>query len=771
MTWRITQIAALVAAGMLVLPSSWGQPLPGTQPLTLEDDLGLRMVTGIDRFLLRETEASIEQRERHWKRDFSSPEAYVGSVALNRARFRKIIGLADERVKFDALALEATTARGSLVSTGAGYEVHAVRWPVLEGVDAEGLLLKPNGRPTANVVAVPDADWVPEALVGLIPDVSPQAQFGRRLAANGCRVLIPVLIDRQDTWSGNPQVRLTNQSHREIIHKMAYQVGRHMIGYEVQKVLAAVDWFAQHDPGQRIGVIGHGEGGLVALYSAAADTRIDATVVSGYFDSRQNLWKEPLYRNVWSLLYEFGDAELAALVAPRTLIIEASRGPEVPGPLPVTQKHRKAAAPGSLTTPAVASVRGEVERARPVFEKLGVGKRLSVVISGQGSGEPGSEPALAQFLLALGARGTLRPAGLAPQNLRGPFDPSPRQRRQFDQLVAFTQKLARQAEFERRKFWAKADTSSAENWERSLEPYRHLLWEEVIGKLRPASEPLKARTRRIYDEPKWTGYEVYLPLWPDVFASGILLLPKDLQPGEKRPVVVCQHGVGRRAQFIVDPKLENAYHHFAARLADRGFVVYAPQNPYLREPELRFEILQRKANPIKRSIFSVILAQHERTLDWLAGLPYVDHNRIGFYGLSYGGETALRVGPLLKRYALVISSGNFNEWVWKTTSWNHRYSLLYNNAYDHYDFNRANTFNDAELANMMAPRSFMVERGHRDFVGPDEWVAYEYAKVRRHYAALGVPERTRIEFFSGSHEIRAEGTFEFLHRHLDWPEP
>ena len=55
--------------------------------------------------------------------------------------------------------------------------------------------------------------------------------------------------------------------------------------------------------------------------------------------------------------------------------------------------------------------------------------------------------------------------------------------------------------------------------------------------------PLNPRTRQVYDEPTWTGYEVMLDVYPDVFAYGILLLPKDLKPGEKRPVVVCQHGL------------------------------------------------------------------------------------------------------------------------------------------------------------------------------------------------------------------------------------
>ena len=90
--------------------------------------------------------------------------------------------------------------------------------------------------------------------------------------------------------------------------------------------------------------------------------------------------------------------------------------------------------------------------------------------------------------------------------------------------------------------------------------------------------------------------------------------------------------------------------------------------------------------------------------------------------------------------------------------------------YDMIEFNLANVANYAELAMLMAPRPFMVERGHADGVAPDEWVAYEYAKVRRFYATrMKMPERTEIEFFDGPHTINGKGTFEFLRRHLRWP--
>jgi hypothetical protein len=48
-------------------------------------------------------------------------------------------------------------------------------------------------------------------------------------------------------------------------------------------------------------------------------------------------------------------------------------------------------------------------------------------------------------------------------------------------------------------------------------------------------------------------------------------------------------------------------------------------------------------------------------------------------------------------------------------------------------------------------------------------VGYEFAKVRRFYARMGIAGRTEIEFFQGLHTIHGVGTFDFLRRHLQWP--
>ena len=169
------------------------------------------------------------------------------------------------------------------------------------------------------------------------------------------------------------------------------------------------------------------------------------------------------------------------------------------------------------------------------------------------------------------------------------------------------------------------------------------------------------------------------------------------------------------------------------------------------------------------------MPQHRQITDWLASLPFTDAERIAFYGLSYGGKSAMRIPPLVDRYCLSICSGDFNEWVWKNAATDEkslRYSYANKREYEIFEWNLGGTFNYAEMAALICPRPFMVERGHFDGVAPDETVGYEFAKVRNLYdGLLGIGDRCKIEWFAGPHTINSTGTFAFLHKHLDWPAP
>ncbi|HEY4262487.1 MAG TPA: hypothetical protein VGM98_20160, partial [Schlesneria sp.] len=526
-----------------------------------------------------------------------------------------------------------------------------------------------------------------------------------------------------------------------------------------------------------IGVAGIGDGGQAAMYSAALDTRIDAAMVSGYFRPREEVWQEPIDRNVWNLLTEFGDAEIAGMIAPRPLVLEACAIPETDGPLPIREGRRGGAAPGTIKTADLAAVRAEFKRLRPIYEQLGAGDKVQLINNrADGQGIPGSGLATEAFAKNLGVTRFaehVRPAAEAPHYT---IDVAAVQKRQVAEAVEFTQKLLRNSYKTRDKLFAHADRSSLDKYVATSEQLRTHVYQELIGKLPDPTMPPNPRTRKVLEEKEFTGYEVVLDTYPDVIAAGILLWPSDIKPGEKRPVVVCQHGLeGVPMDTITGPGTPGygPYKSFSAELAKRGFIVYAPQNPYRGKDA--FRTLQRKSNPLGRSLFTYIVPQHLVTLRWLASLPNVDKDRLAFYGLSYGGKTAVRVPPLLPSkesepgYCLSICSADYNEWVTKNASTDYPFSYVFTNEYEIFEWNMAHVANYAELSMLMTPRPFMVERGHDDGVGLDEWVAFEYAKVRRHYNKLGIGDRTEIEFFNGPHTINGQGTYDFLHRHLKWP--
>lgn len=766
------------------------QTLPGTELLTTAQPLDEVMLAGLRRACLRELATSRERRPAAWNRDYSDARAYEASVQANRQRLSFSIGAVDPRVTADPAGhcefeIAASFGQSAVIARSQTVTVHTARWRVLEGVTAEGLLLVPEVR-RAGVVALPDADWTPEMFAGVSDGLPESAQFVRRLADAGCLVVIPTLISRSDEFSGSPHVAWTNQPHREFLCRQAFVVGRHPIGYEVQKVLAAVDLLAQLSESRDrsgsvdpwpLGVAGVGEGGLIALYAAALDQRLRSSLVCGYFQEREDVWQEPIYRNVWGLLTEFGDAELASLVAPRRLVIEASSAVEIPGPPAVRDGRRECAAPGRIVNNRLSSVRAEFARAAAICEPLEGPSELFLVVSGaEGHGPPGTDNAVRTFAaglgVELGATEETAPWQPADQNGRQSCgalrDRVAREKRQFDELQAHVQTLLRRSARVRDAIWSR-DPPSADAWHQLRASLRDRVHEELIGRLTATRLPAGARTRLVTETDNYAGYEVMLDVADDVIAGGILLLPNDQAPGAQRPLVVCQHGLEGTPMDTIshDSPAFGYYRAFSEELVRRGFVVYAPQNPY--RGGNRFRRIQRMANPLKRSLFSYVIAQHEQTLEWLATLPQVDSTRIAFYGLSYGGKTALRVPPLVDRYCLSICSGDFTEWVRAIASSEDRCGYIFTGEYEVPEWNMAHLASHAELAMLMAPRPFMVEAGHRDGGQPTEWVAGEFGKVRRHYDQLNIGDRTELEFFDGPHTIHARNTFDFLHRHLNWP--
>ncbi|MCW5557098.1 MAG: hypothetical protein KIT22_04575, partial [Verrucomicrobiae bacterium] len=498
----------------VVVCSVWADPLPGTQPLTGTNDFAAAMVDGLSRYLDRATAASVTNRQSWWRFDTSSGEAFLRSMLLtaetNRARLREILGVVDARtppnLRFTAPLGTNANAHPGEVGQGPGYRIFAVEWDVFRGVRGEGLLLVPEGVPKADVIAVPDCDWTPEQAVGLAPGVPAAQQFPRRFAEAGCRVLVPALVDRGSRFAGNPGVRSVKHSQRETLWRAAYQMGRHPLGYEIQTILAAADWLSQtraagheawdgkltfdtlkqlQNPGsnrQELGIVGYGEGGLLAFYAGAVDPRFLAVGVSGAFGLTPRNAELPIYRNVWSLLDRFGDAEVTALILPRALVIEHGRYPEV------VHTDENGGAPGRLWRPTSAEFTAEQERFKlpslPVYFLTA------------------AEDTVCDWGMAQRFYRKLAPTGGIEQELGRPPaatgtlpDAEARTLRLYRGILEDTQWLMREGEFTRREFWKRADFKSLAGFTNSAGEYRDYFRSNVIGVIPPASLPPDPRTR------------------------------------------------------------------------------------------------------------------------------------------------------------------------------------------------------------------------------------------------------------------------------------
>lgn len=734
------------------------EPLHGTANLTQEGDLSLFLVESNDRFLDARLAEAAKNRAARWKAD----------APANRERLAAMLGMHRDK-RPDSGRFEYYSATAAPLAVAEGLTIHAVRWTAFGDVHGEGLLIEP-ANAVADVVALPDAGQTPEHIAGLAPGEQDTTPYALRLAQAGCRVLVPALIGREENAHGMTQ--------REWLHRPAFELGRHLLGYELHKILAGIDCLlsTQGSQPRKIGVAGWGEGGLLALYAAALDPRIDAACVSGYFGPREWLWMEPAEHNVFGLLESFGDAEIASLIAPRALTIESGAYPDFtyrPGPdgrpeMLRTERAKKPGKPGRFIPPSREEVAAELAR-------LGALSAPDSKIQTTETAKAINDETAKTFLISLGIPTSLQLARSSGLQAIHP-DPDGRDRvaiRQAAQVAEIERhnRLALiDAAADRDTYFKDLKTDNLDAFSLSIELYREKFRTEVIGDFGLERVEPKPRSRKFQEGPKTVSYEVMLDVFDGVVAYGILTLPKDLDlsGGDKRPVVVCQHGLEGTPRDVIGEPAFKSYAAFATRLAERGYITFAPQNGYKYFDLFRMQ--QFKAQSMGKTLFSLIVPQHQQITDWLAALPYVDDEKIAFYGLSYGGKSAMRIPPLVSRYCLSICSADFNEWVWKNAATDPkslRYSYANKGEYEIFEWNLGGTFNYAEMAALICPRPFMVERGHFDGVGSDESVAYEFAKVRNLYQAkLGIGERCEIEWFVGPHTINGAGTYEFLDRHL-----
>ena len=145
---------------------------------------------------------------------------------------------------------------------------------------------------------------------------------------------------------------------------------------------------------------------------------------------------------------------------------------------------------------------------------------------------------------------------------------------------------------------------------------------------------------------------------------GEILEPRTIEPGKRYPVIVMVYG-GPGVQLVRD---EWAPHLLWQHLADRGFVIFQLDNHGSAGRGPAFEA------PIYKRLGEVELADQLRGLDYLKTLPFVDTDRAGIYGHSYGGfMAALSLLKAPDRFKVGVSGSPVTDWSLYDTGYTERY--------------------------------------------------------------------------------------------------
>ena len=134
----------------------------------------------------------------------------------------------------------------------------------------------------------------------------------------------------------------------------------------------------------------------------------------------------------------------------------------------------------------------------------------------------------------------------------------------------------------------------------------------------PKRVPLDVRYSPVLDHEWCTVHRVAYQLWPQVYGTGLLFMPKEF-PKRPAPAVLCPHGHWQNG---------NAHPEVQKRclvLAKMGYVVFSPTQNHYEDPALGV------------SHQTLMIWNNIRALDLLGSLREVDKTRIGVTGCSGGG--------------------------------------------------------------------------------------------------------------------------------------
>lgn len=357
---------------------------------------------------------------------------------------------------------------------------------------------------------------------------------------------------------------------------------------------------------------------------------------------------------------------------------------------------------------------------------------------------------------------------MPPREYHEPFAQSfPNRKEQHLQIKAYADKLLK-AQAEQALYAVEPDFSSPTAYERSLQPYRDRL-KAAYGTPPPgAKEGRVTKLQQVGEDTLCMIYRVWIEVLDGVDAYGIYLVPKNLKPGAKAPLLIAQHGGGGNPEAMVDLDTRVNYHAFGREAVRRGYIVWAPalamRSTYSGDsaiPGASREQLDEKLRLAGTSIIGLELYKIiESTRTLLKTRPEIDAERVGMTGLSWGGFFTMYATALSPFIKVAAPSGYFRD-----------YAQLMQRANaddarpaDREGFGGIGHFQAIAL---ICPRPCLVQIGEQDGeLNNMAGARVEAERAARFYRKLGVADRFQFNAHPGGHEFDTKVILDFFDRHL-----
>jgi len=232
-----------------------------------------------------------------------------------------------------------------------------------------------------------------------------------------------------------------------------------------------------------------------------------------------------------------------------------------------------------------------------------------------------------------------------------------------------------------------------------------------------------------------------------------LYLPAGRPLDDKRAAILALHPTGAAGKGIVDGAGPLANRGYAKELAQRGYVVLAPDYPSFGDYTFDF----KNGNYVSGTMKGIF--NHMRAVDLLQSRAEVDPGRIGVIGHSLGGHNAMFAGVFDERLKVIVSSCGWTPfhdyYQGKIAGWtSDRYMPRLKEVYG-LDPGRV-PFDFYEVVAALAPRAFFSVSPLRDSNFDVGGVRKAEARARPVFELLGAADNLQVRYPDCEHDFPDE---------------